>query len=98
MSMNCRACHFEAFSPCRVKARMRRKIDNAQTSENLRGSSIMLQTSRRMFVGALALGASAFSAARAFATAGDGHASGYDVVPSSQFMALVPRKTGDAVT
>ena len=57
----------------------------------------MPSTSRRLFLGALALGTSAFSAVRAFATATDGHAAGYDVAPSSKFMPLVPRKSGDPV-
>ena len=37
------------------------------------------------------------SAARALASGDDGHAAGYDVAPSSQFMPLVPPKTGDPV-
>jgi oxalate decarboxylase len=57
----------------------------------------MLSTSRRMFLGAIALGGSAFSAVRAFAAGTDGHAAGYDVSPASNFMPLVPRKSGDPV-
>jgi oxalate decarboxylase len=57
----------------------------------------MPSTSRRLFLGALAFGASAVSVVRAFAAAGDGHAAGYDVAPASNFMPLVPRKSGDAV-
>ena len=57
----------------------------------------MLGTSRRMFLGTLAFGASAISAIRAFAAGGDGHAAGYDVAPSEKFMTLVPRKSGDPV-
>jgi oxalate decarboxylase len=57
----------------------------------------MAGTSRRLFLGALTFGASALTAMRALATGSDGHAGGYDVAPSSKFMNLVPRKSGDPV-
>jgi oxalate decarboxylase len=57
----------------------------------------MVRTSRRLFLGALTFGASALTAMRAFGTGNDGHAGGYDVAPSSKFMNLVPRKSGDPV-
>lgn len=57
----------------------------------------MSGTSRRMFLGALAFGASVTSAIRAFASGSDGHAAGYDVAPSEKFMTLVPRKSGEPV-
>ena len=55
------------------------------------------RASRRFFLGAMTFGAAALTAVRAFALSGDGHAAGYDVAPSSEFMPLVPRKSGDAV-
>ena len=58
----------------------------------------MLQTSRREFIGALALGSgSGVVAARALAAGGDGHAAGYDVAPASNYQGLIPRKSGDPV-
>ena len=57
----------------------------------------MLSESRRLFVKLLAFGTAGATASHAFAAAGDGHAAGYDVASSSDFMPTVPRKTGDPV-
>src|SRR5689334_9884896 len=56
-------------------------------------------TARRRFLGGMALGAATLAAARSATAAGaDGHAAGYDVAPSEQFMQTVPRKSGEPVT
>jgi hypothetical protein len=57
------------------------------------GSSIMFDSNRRAFLGALALGAGGLAATRSLAD--DGSAAGYDVTPASNFMQTVPRKSGD---
>ena len=56
----------------------------------------MTETNRRLFLGALALGAGGL-AAPAFASEDDGHAAGYDVAPASKFQPLIARKPGDPV-
>jgi oxalate decarboxylase len=56
----------------------------------------MTDTNRRVFLGALALGAGGFAAAHSLAAADDdGHAAGYDVAPASKYQPLIPRRTGD---
>src|SRR6476661_7777584 len=58
----------------------------------------MANPNRRIFLEALALGAGTLAASQAGAAPLDGHATGYDVAPSSEFLKTIPRKTGDAVT
>ena len=58
----------------------------------------MANPNRRIFLEALALGAGTLAASQAGAAPLDGHAAGYDVAPSSEFLKTIPRKTGDAVT
>lgn len=70
-------------------------LTEKQVSPSLLATST--RASRRLFLGVLAFGASAVSTVRAFAATADGHAAGYDVAPSSEFMPLVPRKSGDAI-
>jgi oxalate decarboxylase len=55
----------------------------------------MPDTNRRLFIGALALGAGGLASAKSLAAPSDGHAAGYDVAPSSNFMPLIPRKSGE---
>src|ERR1700688_2072980 len=61
-------------------------------------ASIMYRTTRRLFLGALAFGAGGLAAARSLAAGKDGHAAGYEVAPASEYLPLIPRRTGDAVT
>jgi oxalate decarboxylase len=56
----------------------------------------MLTTDRRLFLQSVAFGAGALAASQAVA-APDGHASGYDVSPASEFVKTIPRKSGDPV-
>jgi oxalate decarboxylase len=59
----------------------------------------MTDTNRRLFLGALALGAGGLAGARSLAAANeDGHAAGYDVAPASKYQPLIPRRAGDPVT
>lgn len=55
----------------------------------------MTDTNRRMFLGALAVGAGGLASSSAFASADDGHAAGYDVAPASKYLPLIPRKSGE---
>ena len=55
----------------------------------------MPDTNRRLFIGALALGAGGLASAKSLAAPSDGQAAGYDVAPSSNFMPLIPRKSGE---
>jgi oxalate decarboxylase len=57
----------------------------------------MLTTDRRLFLQSVAFGAGALAASQAVAAAPDGHASGYDVSPASEFVKTIPRKSGDPV-
>jgi oxalate decarboxylase len=57
----------------------------------------MTDTNRRLFLGALALGAGGLAASPSLAAGADGHAAGYDAAPASSFQPLVPRRTGEAV-
>jgi oxalate decarboxylase len=58
----------------------------------------MTDTTRRFFLGALAVGAGGLASKQSFAAGNDGHAAGYDAAPASDFMRTVPRKSGDPVT
>ena len=58
----------------------------------------MIDTSRRLFLGMLAFASSSLAAMRSFAAGSDGHAAGYDVAPASDYVATIPRRTGDPVT
>jgi oxalate decarboxylase len=58
----------------------------------------MTETNRRLFLGALALGAGGLASAQSLAADDDGHAAGYDVAPSSKYQPLIPRRPGDPVT
>lgn len=58
----------------------------------------MANPNRRIFLEAFALGAGTLAATQAGAAPIDGHAAGYDVAPSGEFLKTIPRKTGDAVT
>ena len=55
----------------------------------------MDQTSRRVFLGALAAG-SGLAVGGAFAATDDGHAAGADVAPAGTFQRTIPRKAGAA--
>ena len=58
----------------------------------------MSNPNRRLFLEAFALGAGALAVSQAHAEGNDGHATGHDVAPASEFLKTIPRKTGDAVT
>jgi oxalate decarboxylase len=55
-------------------------------------------TNRRTFIGALAVAGGVLVTARAQAAGNDGHAAGYDVAASANYVPLIPRRTGDPVT
>src|SRR5262249_57913069 len=57
----------------------------------------MADTTRRMFLGALALGAGGLASTESFGAGSDGHAAGYEAAQASDFVRTVPRKTGDPV-
>ncbi|HWK48062.1 MAG TPA: cupin domain-containing protein [Stellaceae bacterium] len=57
----------------------------------------MINLSRRLVIRALTFGAGTLAATRAFAANNDGHAAGYDVAPTAEFLPTIPRKTGDPV-
>jgi oxalate decarboxylase len=59
--------------------------------------SIMTDTNRRVFLGGLAA-AGGLVATQSIAAGNDGHAAGYDVAPTSNFVPLIPRRAGDPVT
>jgi oxalate decarboxylase len=59
--------------------------------------SIMTDTNRRVFLGGLAVAAGGLAATQSLATGNDGHAAGYDVAPASDYVPLIPRRTGDPV-
>ena len=58
----------------------------------------MTQTNRRELLGGLAVAAGAFAATQSLAGGNDGRAAGYDVAPASDFVPLIPRRSGDPVT
>jgi len=60
------------------------------------GEHVMFEASRRIFLRSFALGAGTLAASRSMA-ANDGHAAGYDVSAASDYVATIPRKTGDPV-
>ena len=57
----------------------------------------MIDTNRRTFLGGLAFAAGGLATSGALALGNDGHAAGYDVAGASEFLPLIPRRTGDAV-
>jgi oxalate decarboxylase len=57
----------------------------------------MFTTDRRFFLQSVALGAGALAASQARAAAPDGHAAGYDVSPTSEYLKTIPRKSGDGI-
>jgi oxalate decarboxylase len=58
----------------------------------------MTRANRRAFLGGLAFAAGSLAATRSSAIGNDGHAAGYDVTGASDYMPLIPRRTGDPVT
>jgi oxalate decarboxylase len=58
----------------------------------------MTDPNRRVFLGGLAVAAGGLAATQSLAAGNDGHAAGYDVVPASDSVALIPRRTGAPVT
>jgi oxalate decarboxylase len=65
---------------------------------DIREKIAMTPTDRRTFLGVVALGAGGLASTAALAAPNDGHAAGYDVAPSANFLPTIPRKTGDAMT
>jgi oxalate decarboxylase len=58
----------------------------------------MTHTNRREFLGGLAVAAGGLAATQSLAAGDDGRAAGYDVAPASDFVPLIPRRSGDPVT
>jgi oxalate decarboxylase len=58
----------------------------------------MTETNRRVFLGGLAVAAGSLATTQSFAAGNDGHAAGYDVAPASDYVPLIPRRSGDPVT
>jgi oxalate decarboxylase len=50
-----------------------------------------------LFLGLMTFAGAAVTAARSLAAGNDGHAAGYDVAPSSEFVPVIPRRKGDPV-
>ena len=59
---------------------------------------MMNQANRREFLGGLAVAAGGLAATQSLAAGNDGRAAGYDVAPASDFVPLIPRRSGDPVT
>src|SRR5437868_3344020 len=59
--------------------------------------SIMTDSNRRSFLGGLVVAAGGIAATPSLAAGSDGHATGYDVAPASNFVLLIPRRSGDPV-
>jgi len=57
----------------------------------------MTNPNRRAVLGGLAFAATGLSSSQTFAAANDGHAAGYDVAPAADHLAVIPRRTGDAM-
>jgi oxalate decarboxylase len=57
----------------------------------------MFKANRRFLLQSFALGAGSLAASRSIASDNDGHAAGYDVSPSSDYLRNIPRKSGDPV-
>jgi hypothetical protein len=55
----------------------------------------MTDTTRRMFLGALAFAASGLASTRSLAVGNGGHAAGYDVAPASNYVPLILRRPGE---
>lgn len=58
----------------------------------------MTETSHRAFIGGFAVAAGGLAIPRTHAADGDGRAAGYDVAPSSEHVASIPRRGGNPVT
>jgi oxalate decarboxylase len=58
----------------------------------------MADTNRRTFLGGLAFAAGGLATTQSLALGSDGHAAGYDVAPASDYVPLIPRRSGDPVT
>jgi oxalate decarboxylase len=57
----------------------------------------MIDTDRRTFLGGLAFAAGGLITSQAIGVGSDGHAAGYDVAAASDYLPLIPRRTGDPV-
>jgi oxalate decarboxylase len=57
----------------------------------------MYKPDRRFLLQSVALGAGALASSKCLAGTSDGHAAGYDVSPSSDYLKTIPRKSGDPV-
>ena len=57
----------------------------------------MFETDRRFFLQSLTIGAGALATSQSFAATVDGHAAGYDVSAASEYLKIIPRKSGDPV-
>jgi hypothetical protein len=78
-----------------------RKQPIGQSNNQLRkqlGSRFMTEANRRLFLEMLAIGAGGLTALPSFAANNDGHTAGYDVSPASDYVPLIPRRSGDPVT
>ena len=57
----------------------------------------MTFTSRRAVLGGLAFAATGLASSQTLAATKDGGAAGYDVSPATDALAVIPRRTGDAM-
>jgi oxalate decarboxylase len=57
----------------------------------------MFEANRRLLLQSFALGATTLAASQSIASDKDGHAAGYDVSSSSEYLKTIPRKSGDPV-
>jgi oxalate decarboxylase len=55
----------------------------------------MTDPNRRAVLGGLVFAATGLAGSQTLAATGDGHAAGYDVAPASDYLAVIPRRTGD---
>jgi oxalate decarboxylase len=61
------------------------------------GGRKMFEADRRFFLRSVAIGAGTLAASQSLAATPDGHAAGYDVSPTAEFLKTIPRKSGDPV-
>jgi oxalate decarboxylase len=85
------------FARCRQVTPARHRSQSLPR-ETKQGASIMTDTNRRAFLGGLAFAAGGLAATRSLAVGKDGHAAGYDVAAASDYVPVIPRRTGDPVT
>src|SRR5262249_44948060 len=83
------------FGACVARSRCTCKMGTALHVGPRRGETNMTDTSRRTFLGALAFTAGVLAPSQSLPLSNDGHAAGYDVAPASDYVPLIPRRTGE---